>query len=62
MENLADWHVACHIIPFQAAGHCCSWGGKLFEPMNQSEDLAVKAMMPNTYYWIGIEDLVVEGQ
>ncbi len=50
-----------HLIA-QAAGRCCAMGGKLFEPMNKAEDLEVKAMNPNTYYWIGIDDLAKEGR
>ena len=46
----------------QAAVHCRKMGGKLFEPTNDVENEEVKKMMPNTYYWIGLEDLAEEGK
>ena len=46
----------------KAAIQCRKIGGILFEPMNDQESEEVKQMMPNDRYWIGIDDLTMEGK
>ena len=44
-----------------AAGICASEGGKLAEPMNQTQNDALTGLS-FYWFWIGVDDLAVEGE